>query len=106
MKPDSKLLLCDFFFNQTGLSEEELGWNLRIVKQVNITENVCEALKRSDRSLEEAEIKNHVNFFLRDWAREQFGLPGSWIHKKMMKKDKDGKNKNSYWAYEIMLDAP
>lgn len=52
MKPESKFLICDFFFGKTGLDEEDLGSNLRIVKKENITENVCESLLRSDRSLE------------------------------------------------------
>ena len=104
MKPTTKLLLCDFFFDKKGLNQKEMGANFKIVKSRNITENVCEALRRMDRSLEEAEISNHVNFFLKDWGKEQFGLPGSWINKRMLKKDKEGNYKMSYWAYEIMLD--
>ena len=38
MKPTTRLILCDFFFNSTGLKEEEMGLSLRIVKSVEITQ--------------------------------------------------------------------
>jgi hypothetical protein len=38
-------------------------------------------------------------------AKEQYGLPGSWIHKKMTKRNKDGQNAMSYWAYKIELNV-
>ena len=59
------------------------------------------ALERADRSLEEAEIGKHLNYFVKDWAREQFALPGSWIYRKMTKRD--GRTKMSYWAYVIEM---
>jgi hypothetical protein len=101
MKPESKLVLCDFFFNETGLDEQEVGWGLRVTKKKDITANVLAAIERADYSAEEAEINKHLSYLVKDWAREQFGLPGSWIHKKMTKRN--GKTKLSYWAYEIEM---
>jgi hypothetical protein len=43
---------------------------------------------------------------MKSWAYEQFGLPGSWINKRMQRKDKNGNFRMSYWIYEIMLDSP
>jgi hypothetical protein len=77
---------------------------LRITKKVDITENVVQALKRSGRMPERAEIAKHVGYFFKSWAGEEFGLPDSWIYNKLTKKNKDDKYECSYWAYEIMLD--
>ena len=106
MKPDSKLVICDFFFEKSGLKESDYeGCNLKITKKMDITEHVRAAILRADRSMEENEIKEHVPWIVKHWAQEQFGLPGSWIYKKMTKKKKDGTYELSYWAYEFMLDV-
>lgn len=71
MKNDSKLVICDFFFGQDGLKESEYaGCNLKVTKKLNITANVQAALLRADRSMEEAEIREHVPWIVKHWAEE------------------------------------
>ena len=96
IKEDGVLLLCDLFMRKEGLVIDRYAGKFTVEKAVDITNEVKAAMLKQDWKDQQEEIKD-VSWMFRGMAMEQFGVPGSLIHKLITEGDPD----ISFWAYVL-----